>query len=99
MAEHKNNFIKSKMNKDLDSRLIPPGEYRDAKNVMISTSEGDDVGALENILKNENITSLFPPRRRAMQRITASFLTSSLTFGSEMTLHTTLTVPIDYSWF
>ena len=30
---------------------------------MISTSEGDDVGALENILKNENITSLFPPRQ------------------------------------
>mgnify|MGYP001435958867 CR=1 FL=1 len=61
--EHKNNFIKSRMNKDLDSRLIPPGEYRDAKNVMISTSEGDDVGALENVLKNESIVSLFPPRQ------------------------------------
>jgi hypothetical protein len=31
MAEVKNAFLKSKMNKDLDSRLVPAGEYRDAK--------------------------------------------------------------------
>jgi len=30
MAEAKNSFIKSKMNKDLDERLIPNNEYRDA---------------------------------------------------------------------
>lgn len=53
MAEVKNAFIKSKMNKDLDSRLIPSGEYRDAQNAQISRSEGDDVGALENVLGNE----------------------------------------------
>jgi len=52
MAEVKNAFIKSKMNKDLDSRLIPNGEYRDAKNIQVSRSQGDDVGALENILGN-----------------------------------------------
>lgn len=52
MAEVKNAFIKSKMNKDLDSRLIPNGEYRDAKNVQVSRSQGEDVGALENILGN-----------------------------------------------
>ena len=52
MAEIKNAFIKSKMNKDLDSRLIPNGEYRDAKNVQVSRSQGEDVGALENILGN-----------------------------------------------
>ena len=44
MAEVKNAFIKSKMNKDLDDRLIPSGEYRDAQNVQISRSEGADVG-------------------------------------------------------
>jgi len=52
MAEVKNTFIQSKMNKDLDARLIPNGQYRDALNVGISRSEGDDVGALENVLGN-----------------------------------------------
>ncbi len=52
MAEVKNAFIKSKMNKDLDARLVPNGEYRDAKNIQVSRSQGDDVGALENILGN-----------------------------------------------
>ena len=52
MAEVKNAFIKSKMNKDLDSRLIPNGKYRDAKNIQVSRPQGDDVGALENIFGN-----------------------------------------------
>ena len=57
MAEIKNNFIKAKMNKDLDDRLVPPGEYRNAQNISISRSEGSDVGALENILGNSVISS------------------------------------------
>jgi len=55
MAEVKNAFIKSKMNKDLDARLIPQGEYRDAVNIQVSKSEGDDVGALENVLGNSEV--------------------------------------------
>jgi len=55
MAEIKNAFIKSKMNKDLDSRLIPSGEYRDASNVQVSRSESSDVGALESVLGNVRI--------------------------------------------
>ena len=55
MAEVKNAFIKSKMNKDLDDRLIPSGEYRDAQNVQISRSESSDVGALENVLGNKEV--------------------------------------------
>ncbi len=55
MAEVKNAFIKSKMNKDLDARLIPQGEYRDAVNIQVSKSEGDDVGALENVLGNVSL--------------------------------------------
>jgi len=58
MAEVKNAFIKSKMNKDLDARLLPSGEYRDAQNVAISRSEGPNVGALETILGNEVATQL-----------------------------------------
>ena len=53
MAEVKNAFIKSKMNKDLDSRLLPSGEYRDGQNIQVSKSEGEDVGALENAVGNE----------------------------------------------
>ncbi len=55
MAEVKNSFLKSKMNKDLDSRLLPNGEYRDAVNVQVIKSEGDDVGALENVLGNQSV--------------------------------------------
>ena len=53
MAEAKNTFLKSKMNKDLDDRLLPSGEYRNAINAQVSKSEGSDVGALENVSGNE----------------------------------------------
>ena len=56
MAESRNSFIKSKMNRDLDARLVPPGEYREALNVSVSKSEGADVGSLENILGNISLT-------------------------------------------
>ena len=57
MAQAKNNFLRSKMNKDLDARILPQGEYRNALNVQISRSEGDTVGALENILGNSNLAT------------------------------------------
>ncbi len=57
MPEIKNTFLKSKMNKDLDARLIPNGEYRDGQNISVSASEGSDVGALENIRGNFNLTN------------------------------------------
>jgi len=53
MPEIKHNFMKGKMNKDLDERLVPNGEYRDAMNVQVATSEGSDVGTAQNILGNE----------------------------------------------
>ena len=52
MPEIKRNFTKGKMNKDLDERIVPLGEYRDAQNIQVSTSESSDVGAVENILGN-----------------------------------------------
>ena len=57
MAEIKNSFLQSKMNKDLDDRLIPNGEYRDAQNISVGKSEADDIGALETILGNELSTN------------------------------------------
>jgi len=52
MPEMKRNFTKGKMNKDLDERLVPPGEYRDAMNIQVSTSDESDVGTVQNILGN-----------------------------------------------
>ena len=53
MPELKRTFSGGIMNKDLDERLVPNGQYRDALNVQVSTSEGSDVGALQNILGNK----------------------------------------------
>ena len=58
MPEIKNAFIKGKMNKDLDERLVPNGEYRDALNIDVDYSEGSDVGALKNILGNIVVGSI-----------------------------------------
>ena len=52
MAELKNTFTAGKMNKDLDERIIPSTEYREALNIGVSTSESSDVGAAQNILGN-----------------------------------------------
>ena len=51
----KHNFTGGKMNKDLDERLVPNGEYRDAMNIQVSTSEGSDVGTVQNILGNKRV--------------------------------------------
>ncbi len=56
MPEFNRNFAKGKMNKDLDERLVPAGQYRDALNVQVSTSDGSNVGSLENILGNTEVS-------------------------------------------
>ena len=58
MPEIKNTFLKAKMNKDLDDRLIPNGEYRDALNLQISRSESSDVGEFETMLGNTSLAYL-----------------------------------------
>ena len=58
MPEIKNAFIQGKMNKDLDERLVPNGEYRDALNIDVDFSESSDVGALKNILGNTQKDSI-----------------------------------------
>jgi len=55
MAQVKNSFIKSKMNQDLDDRLIPNGEYREAFNVSVNKSVSDNVGTLQTVLGNESL--------------------------------------------
>ena len=55
MAKSTNTFLKSKMNQDLDARIMPKGEYRSAKNVQVSASETENAGSLENILGNSSV--------------------------------------------
>lgn len=38
------NFVGSKMNKSLDERLIPNGQYTDALNIRISSDEDGEIG-------------------------------------------------------
>ncbi len=52
MAEIKRTFTTARMNKDLDERLIPNGEYRDAMNIQVRTTDGDAAGTIQNIQGN-----------------------------------------------
>ena len=60
MPEIKRTFSASKMNRDIDERLVPPAEYRDALNIEVNTSEGSNVGTVQTILGNTALTSIFP---------------------------------------
>lgn len=55
MAEINHQFTAGRMNKDLDERLVPNGEYRDALNVEVSTSEGSAVGTVQTLWGNKLI--------------------------------------------
>ena len=56
MPDIKHQFTGGKMNKDVDERLVPNGEYRDAMNIQVSTSESSEVGTVQNILGNTSIS-------------------------------------------
>ena len=62
MPQIKQNFSGAKMNKDLDERIVPKGQYRDALNIKISTTDSDstgigNVGAAQNLEGNRQITT------------------------------------------
>ena len=46
------------MNKSLDERLLPPGEYRDAYNIEVSSVEGNNIGAVKNVRGNTQLVTL-----------------------------------------
>ena len=58
MGDSRTTFIAGKMNKSVDERLIPPGEYVDALNVRLGSTETTEVGAVENSLGNSLLTNL-----------------------------------------
>ena len=61
MPEIKNTFLQGKMNKDLDERLIPNGQYRHAENIELSSAEDSSVGTMRNILGNKRIDGAYVP--------------------------------------
>ena len=58
MANLTRNFVAGKMNKTFDERVVPPGEYIDALNVRMGSTEASEVGALENTKGNLPLTTL-----------------------------------------
>ena len=52
MPEIKHTFSTGRMNKDLDVRYIPNGEYRDAMNIQVRTTSEGDSGNVQNLQGN-----------------------------------------------
>ena len=48
MANLQRNFIAGRMNKGVDERLVPNGEYIDAMNVRLGSTETTEIGSVEN---------------------------------------------------
>lgn len=58
MANVDVNFIAGRMNKDFDERVVPAGEYIDALNIRIGSTENNSIGAVENTKGNIKLTTL-----------------------------------------
>lgn len=58
MANLTRNFIAGKMNKVVDERLVPNGEYIDALNVRMGSTENAEIGVIENTKGNVQLTTL-----------------------------------------
>ena len=58
MANLTRNFSSGVMNKSVDERLIPNGQYIDALNVRMGSTEESEVGVIENAKGNLPLTSL-----------------------------------------
>ncbi len=54
-------FTAGKMNKDMDERIVPSGEYRDAVNIEVQTSNYSDAGTAQTLMGNTLISSQMVP--------------------------------------
>ena len=61
MPEIKNTFVQGKMNQDLDERIVPNGQYIDAMNIKVTSSDDASVGVVQNILGNHRVEDVVPP--------------------------------------
>ena len=53
-------FTAGKMNKDMDERIVPSGEYRDAVNIEVQTSNYSDAGTAQTLMGNTKLSSMVP---------------------------------------
>ena len=82
MAKDTRNFTGGKMNKELDERLVPDGQYIDALNIRVGSTENDDMGVAENSLGNIPLTNI---------EVQETSLSSSALFqSSKVSISTTL---------
>ena len=58
MANFTRNFIAGRMNKTFDERVIPDGEYIDAMNIRMGSTEKSEAGVIENTKGNLPLTTL-----------------------------------------
>ena len=58
MAKVTRNFIAGRMNKVVDQRLLPDGEYVDAMNIRMGSTEKSEVGVITNTKGNSSLTAL-----------------------------------------
>ena len=58
MANLQRNFIRGRMNKSLEQRLLPNGEYTNAVNVRLGSTEQSEIGSVENSKGNTKLTQL-----------------------------------------
>lgn len=59
MAKLSRNFVGGRMNKVTDERLLPEGEYIDAMNVRMGSTEKSEIGVIENTKGNTPLTKLY----------------------------------------
>lgn len=58
MADLTRKFIAGRMNKSFDQRVVPDGEYIDAMNIRMGSTEKSEVGVIENTKGNLPLTAL-----------------------------------------
>ena len=58
MPKFTRNFTAGKMNKTFDERVVPNGEYIDAMNVRMGSTENSEFGVIENTKGNLSLTTL-----------------------------------------
>lgn len=57
MTFFRRTFHLGRMNSDVDSRMLPPGEYRHANNAVIINSEGSEEGSVQKSYSNKRLTN------------------------------------------
>ena len=66
MPELKRGVNLGKMNRTLDPRIVPSGEYLEALNVNVGRSESGAVGSIENLLGNKEVDYTFATGARCI---------------------------------